>query len=459
MRPAHSPFAFRFQSSSQFNPAADPDLVGLWLAGDATDDGSTLTVPNRKPGGTSATATGAGRPTVSATALDGIAPGLVIAGSSVPLSAAVSLSGKTQCTVYCLAQNSTTTGATDVWMYGNAVQRIRCLYHNPLAYNVEVIRSASPSDATSDMSRFFGGFTYPSVNVFRFNTARSAPGENLAFWMDGKSVSTTQTNVADTTGSLGGGSLYIGCTYGGGSYFQGRIGAIAVIGREHTDAEVIQWTSWLRTQSKTAQARSFMWCGDSITVGVANNGGFRVKIQSLYDARTDGKRFYRTIGPNTGGYYLQDRFCAVSGQNISDLTTNISAAIGPSHDYHPDIIPLLIGTNDIGVGPGVSGMDTRYGTLLDTIASLEPSALIVAQALLPRSDVPAYSAAVNTWNSTTLPAVVTAAQTRGVNVILDTTISTTPGVAYSDGLHPTAAGYDTLGTALEPVTRTWAGVT
>jgi lysophospholipase L1-like esterase len=99
-------------------------------------------------------------------------------------------------------------------------------------------------------------------------------------------------------------------------------------------------------------------------------------------------------------------------------------------------------------------MSTPYGLLLDEISALEPGALIVAQACLPRTDV--YAAATLTWNAA-MPAIVTAAQARGVNVIFDGTAAATVGITYTDGIHPDAAGYALVGAQLEPATRSWAG--
>jgi lysophospholipase L1-like esterase len=443
--------------AAAFNPLADPDLIGLWDAANASDNGTTLTWPNSLTGGAAITSTGAGRATIGATALDTIRPAIQTSGMTQFLTASIgaAISGKTEATIYVVASDTSDSG-TYLLRHGNGFQSFFIRTNVPGAGRLDFERVASEGTAIVQTTNTSAGrLNYPRVLCARFDISR-ATGESLPLVHDGYEIPGASSGPADTTGTIQNSTLYVGTQFASlGTPFPGVIGAIAIVAREHTNAEVAQWTTYLRQLTGQQRTRDLMWCGDSITVGLS--GGYRKRVDDLYQARGDGVRYLRTIGPTTGAVYAGDFYNAQAGRTIAQLEATMATTIGSGNPFRPQIISLLIGTNDIGVGPGLSGMDTRYRSLLDTITSLEPSALIVANACLARTD--SFSDEVETWNETMLPDVITDAQAAGINVILDTTAYDTPGIVLSDGLHPTAGGYSTLGDALEPRTRVWAGVT
>jgi lysophospholipase L1-like esterase len=198
--------------------------------------------------------------------------------------------------------------------------------------------------------------------------------------------------------------------------------------------------------------------GDSITEGylpTGDNGGYRVEL--FNQAVSTGKNitFVGTLtnGPSTvagrtfpkrheghGGYTI-----AGGGQGaIAGSVTDTAISM-----YHPNIVLLMIGTNDINGNINTSSAPTRLGQLIDEIIADAPNALVVVASIIPIRDdgsnprVPNYNAAI--------PGLVNTRAAAGKHVVFvdnyaafikDTSYKTSLMV---DGLHPNDAGYAVLG--------------
>jgi lysophospholipase L1-like esterase len=139
-----------------------------------------------------------------------------------------------------------------------------------------------------------------------------------------------------------------------------------------------------------------------------------------------------------------------SGYTIDDSTGNsprmglYPRIVGWLNATPPDIITLMIGTNDIDTQFDLANAPQRLGLLLDRIATTAPSALIVLAQMVPTKDdtenqrVQAYNAA--------MPALVKARADAGKHVILvDMYGALTQNPDYktaymNDNLHPKDAG-------------------
>src|SRR4029077_14628936 len=68
--------------------------------------------------------------------------------------------------------------------------------------------------------------------------------------------------------------------------------------------------------------------------------------------------------------------------------------------YHPNIVLLMIGTNDINGNINVASAPTRLGQLIDEIIPDAPNALVVVASIIPIRDdgsnqrIPNYNAAI-----------------------------------------------------------------
>jgi lysophospholipase L1-like esterase len=200
--------------------------------------------------------------------------------------------------------------------------------------------------------------------------------------------------------------------------------------------------------------------GDSITDGVGSSapgGGYRLEVfhdavqahkaltfvGSATDpngpAMLDGQTFPRNHEGHPG--YTIDDSATTSG--ISPLVDQSIAA------NHPQIILLMIGTNDVNRNVDVSNAPTRLGALLDRMINDAPNALLVVAKITPTRDDGANNA-VQMYND----AIAGVVQTRAANgkhvVMVDMYAALTAKTNYrtdlmSDFLHPNDAGYVVMG--------------
>jgi len=200
--------------------------------------------------------------------------------------------------------------------------------------------------------------------------------------------------------------------------------------------------------------------GDSITDGVGSSapgGGYRVEL--FHDAvqagkaltfvgsatdpngpdMLDGKPFPRNHEGHPG--YTIDDSATTSG--ISPLVDQSIAA------NHPQIILLMIGTNDVNRNIDVPNAPTRLGALLDRMINDAPNTLFVVAKITPTPDDNANNS-VQAYNN----AIAGVVQTRAANgkhvTMVDMYAAITAHADYktalmNDFLHPNTAGYVVMG--------------
>jgi lysophospholipase L1-like esterase len=111
----------------------------------------------------------------------------------------------------------------------------------------------------------------------------------------------------------------------------------------------------------------------------------------------------------------------------------------------PDIVTLMIGTNDVDINLDLDNADTRLGLLLDRIIMYAPSALIVVAQMVPTTSND-INTRVMAYNSA-IPGLVKARADAGKHVIMvDMYAAFTKNADYKtaymqDTLHPKDAGY------------------
>src|SRR5262249_1135447 len=113
--------------------------------------------------------------------------------------------------------------------------------------------------------------------------------------------------------------------------------------------------------------------------------------------------------------------------------------------FTPNIVLLMIGTNDINSQVDVANAPARLAALVDLITTDAPDALLVVAQLIP-TRIDSLNAAVEAYN-TTLPSLGAARAQSGKHVIsVDMYSAFSANASYKtewlfDGLHPTDAGY------------------
>jgi lysophospholipase L1-like esterase len=194
--------------------------------------------------------------------------------------------------------------------------------------------------------------------------------------------------------------------------------------------------------------------GDSITAGShsSTGGGYRLPLFRLANKNTKSITFVgaSTSGPSTvDGLPFPRANSGYSGYNIDTVAGRQGIAqFFPAQitAYRPNIILLMIGTND--VDSGETSIPPRLAKLMDVMLNADPSLLLVVAQIVPQQkavpdtknmQVEAYNAAI--------PGLVKARADAGKHVkMVDMYGALTANPNYStayldDKLHPNDAGY------------------
>ncbi|MET0413445.1 MAG: GDSL-type esterase/lipase family protein [Polyangiaceae bacterium] len=196
--------------------------------------------------------------------------------------------------------------------------------------------------------------------------------------------------------------------------------------------------------------------GDSITFGIGSSGGgYRVELfrQALANDRSitfvgnappngpndvNGQPFPRSHQGHSG--------FTISGGGAGSLAQIVAGSLVPSD---PDVVLLMIGTNDVNGNIDLANAPQRLGTLIDQITDGAPDALLVVAPIIPIT-VAATNVRVEAYNAA-IPALIDARVAEGKHVrLVDmyTPFATTPNFAtalMNDFLHPNDAGYVVMG--------------
>jgi lysophospholipase L1-like esterase len=207
--------------------------------------------------------------------------------------------------------------------------------------------------------------------------------------------------------------------------------------------------------------------GDSITDGYNADtpGGYRVELFRRAHAAgkditfvgsgqngpttVDGASFPRNHEGHSG--WTIDPTPKRSG--ISTLLKNDGGSQSVMVKYTPDIVLLMIGTNDAIDNYDMANAPKRLGNLIDTIYGQLPNVLIVVAQPIPgrddgsKGDDAGLSARIKTYNDA-IPAVVKARADAGKHIlVVDMYTPFTPKASLlEDQWHPNLQGYVVLGT-------------
>ena len=194
--------------------------------------------------------------------------------------------------------------------------------------------------------------------------------------------------------------------------------------------------------------------GDSITEGKdgsTDGGGYRETLFAL--AHAAGKSI-KLVGSQTNGPATVDGVSwprnheGYSGYTIPALLRN---DLTPNNvtTYKPNIVLLMIGTNDLSVGEDMPEM--RLAGIADTILSADPNLLLFLTQITPgRTDKASYNEKVKSYNAA-IPAIVSQRAAAGKHIrLMDMNTPFLSNANYStallaNGVHPNDAGYKLMG--------------
>jgi hypothetical protein len=444
-----------------FDPLIDPDLAGLWLALDATDNGTTLSVPDRGAGGYTLTATGT-RAQIDATGvagLQGLDFSALVAGNGPLTSAAfgAAMVGGNQATVLALVTSTPTTGSY-LLRYGaggGGDWYARAHVTSPGQLNGAMVAGAT-CDLRSPLRSVI--LHAPKVVAVQFDGSL-AVNQVAGVWQNGKNAGGAYATNGSAPASFANRTLYVCSNTNASLPFTGRWGGMAIVKRLLTATEIAQWSAWMRAQYSLGAPKQVLWVGDSL-VGAA--AGHRLYIVNAYNAERGGASpwgTYDQIGPaGLGTAYPEDWHDGVSGSTITTIGTRMATTLAAGSAYDPDIVALSnCGTNDVLANASAATIASRWETLLTTIYDLRPNVKIKLISLINHTSSEPRTQVVIDANLLGPTAVANAIAARPG--MLAEWVDGPYAITLADGTHPTTGaggGYDTMGTALWPIVKAWS---
>jgi hypothetical protein len=188
--------------------------------------------------------------------------------------------------------------------------------------------------------------------------------------------------------------------------------------------------------------------GDSITFGIQYAGAYRVQL--FQDAVTNHKKLTFVGDPSlaNGPTMVAGMPFPQNNQGHSGWTIDQIKGIVPSPalNDNPDIILLMIGTNDMySQSQPVAQAPQRLGVLLDAIVMGDPHALLVVAQITPLQNATS-EANVMTYNAA-VPGIVQPRASAGKHVVVvdQHTGFQVSTMLSTDGVHPNQTGYNHMG--------------
>ena len=190
--------------------------------------------------------------------------------------------------------------------------------------------------------------------------------------------------------------------------------------------------------------------GDSITDGFGTPGGYRIDL--FRRTLTDGKRITFVGSAQNGPTMVSGMPFPRNHEGHSGFTidtdaghTGISPLVPTAIGFNPNIVLLMIGTNDINGNVNVGQAPTRLGNLIDAMFTRRQDMLVVVALIVPgRQD--SLNARIMTYNAA-IPNLVATRAAAGRHIVsVDMYGAFTRDANYkttllADDLHPTPAGY------------------
>jgi hypothetical protein len=372
-----SPAATIASDAEEWDVLASVDFAGMWFANEATDNGTTLTIPNVVSGGPAMTSTGAGRPTIGATALNG-QPGIVNTGATAKLSAAIDLTGETGCTIWLLLyEPNNTPGASIPFRYGVGAADSLYSYSNIFGtQSQDFSRSTAIGTPIARTSGINSGLVYPRVLCYRTDSAL-ASGEMLPVQTDGVDGITTYAGPTNTTGTLAGGP-FDWMSDNGSSFFPGIGGAAAIARGSVSSAKSAAVSSYLLSRAGLSRGLGVMCGGDSWVSADASEGPapapWRRHVQSLATAEGAAGLFYEAVGGMNGGQFPNDRYLAGGGNTIAQFRQRfVDYGVGINRKLLlPGLLIIHCGINDLIQGATGAQAVERYTAMADDAREILP---------------------------------------------------------------------------------------
>ncbi|WP_326673398.1 ricin-type beta-trefoil lectin domain protein [Streptomyces sp. NBC_01257] len=191
-----------------------------------------------------------------------------------------------------------------------------------------------------------------------------------------------------------------------------------------------------------ASALRVMPLGDSITDGLGSSTGNGYR-GPLWDELSSKGYSLDFVGTSRAGSMGDPDNEGHSGWRIDQIASIADASLSR---YRPNVVTLMIGTNDLGQNYQVPTAPDRLNSLIDQVVADAPDATVLVASLTVSTN-PTIEANRGTFNQR-IPGMVQAKQAAGKHVrYVDMGALTTGDLA--DGLHPNDAGYRKMADAFD----------
>jgi lysophospholipase L1-like esterase len=197
--------------------------------------------------------------------------------------------------------------------------------------------------------------------------------------------------------------------------------------------------------------------GDSITQGgnAADQGGYRSRLfhLALQDHHTIKFVGSMSNGPSTvDGQAFPSAHEGHPGFTISGDKNGAYGILplvpGAIKAFHPEIITLMIGTNDVLQQMDLAHASDRLAALLDEILATDPNVCLIVAKATPLADA-VGNARVEAYDASIPDLIASRAATGKHIALVDMYAAFTANASYKtqllqDGIHPTDAGYQLM---------------
>lgn len=183
--------------------------------------------------------------------------------------------------------------------------------------------------------------------------------------------------------------------------------------------------------------------GDSITDGYFVPGGYRIDLQPAMENRGYAIEFVGSLsnGPDT---LLSQHHEGHSGWRIEEICDRVADWL---QTFQPDIILLLIGTNNIGQWYQVETASYRLNQLIDRIFQTAPNVKLFLASIGPMSE-PTLNQRVIQYNQKS-EELVKEKQQAGKPIDFVDLYNILSLDDLPDGVHPNREGFRKIASALE----------
>lgn len=183
--------------------------------------------------------------------------------------------------------------------------------------------------------------------------------------------------------------------------------------------------------------------GDSITFGLGAPGGYRAPLFDVLTAQGYQVDFVGTQTSNAAEGQSEREHEGHSGWQIDQILGISESVLAEIDD--PDVVLLLIGTNDFSNNNDTQNAIHRLENLVRTLANLSPSSHIVLSNLTERAGP--LNTQIQTQFNSLVPGLVDTLSGEGMAVHFIDLYSAVPLADMPDGLHPDLNGYTKMAAA------------